>query len=237
MQLRDVRGAVAMSGHPDSAGSRPFPFLKSYPVNLQRANAEPHERLTGHVIGAVTGQRIVLCGVAASALMPGDDVVVRMAVGSSVLGFRTRVEEAYGTQVTLHLLAMPEKVESLNLRKGQSMNLFVPADVQYSRGQPSGSGAQDLALLQGRMLNLSREGCCLSTKRPIAANQPIRLAFALPGARNTYRLDAKVLRHLGAPREGVFMQGVQFDKQTHHLPVLADLQQWISQNLPYAMGN
>lgn len=226
-----------MSKHPESSKTRPLPFLKSFPVNVQRAHAEPHERLTGQVIGTVNGQRIVLCGVAASALVPGDEVVVRMAVGSSVLGFRTKVEEAFGTEITLHLLAMPEKIESLNLRKGQRMNLFVPADVQFSHGESAGSGARNLALLQGRMLNLSREGCCLSTRRPITVNQPIRLAFSLPGARTTYRLDAKVLRHLGTPQDGVFVQGVQFDKQTQHLPVLADLQQWISQNLPYALAN
>jgi hypothetical protein len=86
------------------------------------------------------------------------------------------------------------------------------------------------------MLNLSREGCCLSTKRPLSVNQAIRLAFSLPGGRNTYRIPATVLHNLGTPRPGVFVQGVKFEKQTELLPVLADLQQWISQNLPFALA-
>ena len=52
-----------------------------------------------------------------------------------------------------------------------------------------------------------------------------------------YRLGGKVMRHLDNPRPGVFVQGVQFEKQTEHLPVLADLNQWITQSLPFALPN
>jgi PilZ domain len=225
-----------MSGHTDVRSPRPFPFLKSYPVHLQHADSPEPQPLAGHVVGTVNGQRIILGGISATVLAPGEAVIVRMAVGSEVLGFHTLVAEACGTEMPLYLLEMPETVESINLRKGARLNVFVPADVQYSHGTPTNQSAADLALVQGRMLNLSREGCCLSTKRPLTVNQPIRLAFSLPGGRSTYRVPAKVLRHLGA-REGVFVQGVQFEKEQEHLPVLADLQQWISQNLPFAVAS
>ncbi len=225
-----------MSAHPDPRNPRPFPFLKAYPVHLQRADSPDPQPLAGHVVGTVNGQRIILSGIGATTLTPGQGLIVRMAVGSEVLGFRTRVVEACGADVALYLLEMPEAVESINLRKGARLNVFVPADVQYSHGKPTNASTADVALLQGRMLNLSREGCCLSTKRPLTVDQPIRLAFSLPGGRNAYRVPGKVLRHLGA-REGVFVQGVQFEKQQEHLPVLADLHQWITQNLSYALAN
>lgn len=226
-----------MSSQPEVRSPRRFPFLKSFPVDVQRVQAAPQDHLMGQVVGTVNGSRIIVSGIAAGALSPGEEVTVRMTVGGKVLGFQTQVQEASGVIAPLFLLAMPEKVESINPRKGERMNLFVPADVQYSQGKANGQSAVDLALVQGRMLNLSREGCCLSTKRPLTLNQPIRLAFALPGARNTYRLPAQVLRHFGPPREGVFVQGVRFEKHTEHLPALADLQQWIAQNLPYALPN
>lgn len=226
-----------MSGRSEARNSRPFPFLKNFPVSVQRGGADAAERLVGQVIGAINGKRVILAGIPAGRLQPGEEVVVRLAAGSTVVGFQTRVQETYGTEDPLYLLAFPDNIESLNLRRGERMNLFVPAEVQYASAKADGPHAADLALLQGRMLNLSREGCCLSTKRPLTVNQPIRLAFALPGARNSYRVEAKVLRHLGPPRDGVFVQGVQFEKQTQHLAVLADLQQWIAQNLPFALAN
>ena len=227
-----------MSGDADAPGRRHFPFLKSYPLSLQRGSDPDSPRLTGQVVGTIDSERIIVGGIGIGQLAGGDEVVARMVVGSEALGFRTQVMEvcAGGPSVLL-LLAMPEQVETINLRKGERLNVFVPADVHYSRSGNDAESAGDVALLQGRMLNLSREGCCLSTKRPLSVNHPIRLAFALPGARHTYRLPAQVLRHMGTPREGVFVQGVQFEKQTEHLPVLADLQQWITQNLSYAAAN
>ncbi len=226
-----------MSSQPEVRSARRFRFLKNFPVHVERVEGSPQERLAGQVVGTVNGEHLIVSGIAAGALSAGDEVTVGMTVGGKVLRFRTQVQEASGMIAPLFLLAMPEQVESINPRKGERMNLFVAADVQYSHGQANGQSAADMSLVQGRVLNLSREGCCLSTKRPLTVDQPIRLAFALPGARNTYRLPAKVLRHLGPPREGVFVQGVRFEKQTEHLPALADLQQWIAQNLPYALPN
>jgi hypothetical protein len=224
-----------MASNTELRGTRRFPFLRNYPVSLQRA--EGTERLVGQVVGTVNSERVIVCGLEADALTPGDEVIVQMAVGAEVLGFRTNVLEASGVGMTLYMLAVPERVEAINLRKGDRMSLFIPAEVQFSYATVESSAAADLALLQGMMVNLSKGGCCLSTKRPLSMNQPIRLSFSLPGGRHNYRLGGKVLRHLNTPRPGVFAQAVAFDKQTEHLPALADLNQWMTQNLPFALAN
>src|SRR5271170_56447 len=99
---------VDMSGHPDVRSPRPFPFLKSYPVHLQHADSPEPQPLAGYVVGTVNGQRIILGGISATVLAPGEAVIVRMAVGSEVLGFHTLVAEACGTDMPLYLLEMPE---------------------------------------------------------------------------------------------------------------------------------
>jgi PilZ domain len=226
-----------MSSNAEIRGPRRFPFLRNFPVSVQRASGPEQDRLLGQVVGTVNAERVIVCGLDAGALTAGDEVVVRMAVGSEVLGFRTRVLEASAAGTALFMLAIPEKVEALSLRKSERLSLFVPAEVQFSHGKSGSPDVADLALLQGMMVNLSRGGCCLSTKRPLSVEQPIRLAFTLPGGRHTYRLGARVLRHLENPRPGVFVQGVQFEKQTEQLPALADLNQWITQSLPFALPN
>jgi len=224
-----------MSNQARVRGPRRFPFLRSFPVSVQRAAGPEESRQLGKVVGTVNGERVIVCGLDAGVLTPGDEVIVRMAVGGEVLGFRTKVLEASSVGTALFMLAVPEKLESLNLRKAERLSLFVEAEVQFSRAQAEAKSAADLAVLQGMMVNLSRGGCCLSTKRPISVDQPIRLGFALPGSRHTYHLGAKVMRHLDRPHPSVFVQGVRFDERAEHQPVLADLNQWITQNLPLAL--
>lgn len=216
---------------------QPFAFLKNIPVSLRRV--EPHDAppMTGLMVGKVSTERLILWGQKALDLRTGEEVIVQMAVRNQVLEFRTRVMETSSGGTDLILLAMPEKLDSLDLRRGTRLNVFIPAHVYYSPSPVAEPEAPHVSLIPGRMVNLSHEGCCLSTKRPLAAELPIRVTFELPDARSTYRLAAQVKRHLGRAGDGVFVQGVQFDARTEHLSALADLQQWISQNLPYCLRN
>jgi len=215
--------------------TRRFPFLRNFPASLQRAHDQDPIRVLGQVVGTVNADRFIVCGVEAGAFDPGDILIVRMAVGNEVLGFLTHVLEVISAGTPMYLLATPDKVESLNLRKAERLSLFIPAEVQFSNREPDTKAMTALALLQGMMVNLSKDGCCLSTKRPLSLEQTVRLAFTLPGGRHVFRLGGKVRRHLDNPRPGVFVQGVQFDRQTEQLPALADLNQWITQNLPFAL--
>jgi hypothetical protein len=230
-------GVLVMSSNAGGREPRRFPFLRNYPVSVQRTSAPEAGELAGQVVGTVNRERAIVCGLDAGVLTPGEEVVVRMAVGSEVVEFRTKVLETSSTGTALFMLAVPEQVQPIDLRKAERLNVFVPAEVQYSREDADPTAGAYVALLQGTMVNLSRGGCCLSTKRPISVEQPIRLAFALPGGRHSYRIGGKVLRHLDHVHPGVFVQGVKFGDQTEHLPVLADLQQWIGQNLPFALPN
>jgi hypothetical protein len=224
-----------MPTHTERRAGPLFPFLKSFSVRVRRAETPDAPHMTGHVVGKVDTECLILVGPDADGLRVGEEVIVRMAVRNQMLEFYTQVMETSSGGPRLILLSMPETIETTDLRKGARLNVFIPAEVHYSHGQTVGNDAANVSLIQGRMVNLSRAGCCLSTQRPLAVEQPIRVIFSLPDARNAYRLPAQVRRHMGRAGEGVFVQGVQFDSQTEHLPVLADLQQWISQNLPYTV--
>jgi hypothetical protein len=225
-----------MSDNANVRDPRPFPMLRSFPASLERTGGPPEGRLRGQVVGTVGRERIIVCGLEAGALKLGDEVVVRMAVGSEVLGFHTKVLEAGSSGTALFMLAIPESVESLNLRKAERMSLFVLADVQLGHSKPKTPAGSDLALLQGILVNLSRGGCCLSTKRSLSVDEPIRLVFMLPGSRHSNRIDAKVLRHMDHSRAGVFMHGLQFDAPSEQAAVLGNVDQWITQNLPFALS-
>jgi hypothetical protein len=223
---------------PAAAPSAPrFPLLKSYPLTLQRPGSGPGEAQLGLAVGLVNNARVIVSGIAAGAFNPGEKVQARMSAGSQVLTFTTTVVEVLGGSVPLLVLTMPDKLESLNARSAERVALLVPAEVQYSRTPTAGRHATDLATMQGMVLNLSRGGCCLSTRRQLAEEQTLRLTFSLPGARAPFQLPAKVLRHLGSPRPGVFWQGIQFEGRTEHAPTLAELGQWLIQNLPMGQVN
>lgn len=217
---------------PEPRKSQLFPFLKNFPIGLRRVEPPDAPPLNAIVVGKVGAGRLILCGEDVAGLRPGEEVDAHMAVRNQALEFRTRVLEVSSGTAALVLLAMPEKVNYIDLRKGTRLNVFIPAEVNY-RLQAAEPAAPNVSLIPGRMVNLSRKGCCLSTKRLLAIGQPIRVSFELPEASSTYRLSAQVKRHSAGAGDGVFVQGVQFDLGTEHLPVLADLQQWIARNLPY----
>jgi hypothetical protein len=221
---------MAAQSAPSSAAST-LSFIKNHPVSVQKNVAgKPGDRLVGQLFGGIEGGRLILGNFKGGEMAAGDEIVVRMAVESEVVGFKTRVAEVIQGSITLYLVMFPEQVETINLRKSERLSLFIPANVNLRYG---GQKSEDFHMLQGVVVNLSRGGCCVTTKRPIDMNMEVRLHFTLPGEKHLFKVDGRVLR--SGQKEQVFTQGIQFQRETENLPALAEVNQWINLNLSFSV--
>ncbi|HEX7927799.1 MAG TPA: PilZ domain-containing protein, partial [bacterium] len=206
-------------------------FIKNHAVSVQKvAGGAAGDRMVGQLFGGIEAGRLILGNFKGGQLASGDEIVVRMAVESEVLGFKTRVAEVLQGSITMYLVMFPDHVETINLRKSERLSLFIPVNVNLRYG---GQKSEDFHMLQGVVVNLSRGGCCVTTKRPIDMNMEVRLHFTLPGEKHLFKVDGRVLR--AGQKDSVFTQGVQFQRETENLPALAEVSQWITQNLSFSL--
>jgi hypothetical protein len=212
-------------------GTSSLSFIKNHQVSVQRAEGgATGERMVGQLFGGIEGGHLILGNFKAGQLAKGDEVIVRMAVESEVLGFKTKVTEVLQGSIPMYLVRYPEAVETINLRKSERLNLFIPVNVNLRYG---GQKSEDFHMLQGVVVNISRGGCCITTKRPIDLNMEVRLHFTLPGEKHLFKVDGRVLR--AGQRDQVYTQGIQFQRETENLPALAEVSQWINQNLSFSL--
>jgi hypothetical protein len=72
----------------------------------------------------------------------------------------------------------------------------------------------------------------VTTKNPLELNMEVSLHFTLPGARQVFKVDGRVVRL--RQKDQIFAQGVQFQRETENLAGLMEVSQWITQNLAYS---
>jgi hypothetical protein len=227
-QGRSYAEPMAMAD--SSAGQSQLSFIKNYAVSVQRvADGPDGARLVGQVFGGISGGQIILGNFKSGRLEVGQEIIARMAIEYEVVGFRTVVTEVLDGTIRLYLLAPPSRVEVINLRKSDRLPLFVPVDIHLRFG---GQKAEDFRMVQGVVINLSRGGCSVTTKNPLELNMEVSLHFTLPGARQVFKVDGRVVRL--RQKDQIFAQGVQFQRETENLAGLMEVSQWITQNLAYS---
>lgn len=201
---------------------------RHYPVTIQVGD-DIEGRMRGTLLGRVTDDRMLLCGLPPAVLKVGDRVIVRMVQSGKAWGFESVVREMVSEPALLYFLDIPAAVETLSLRKAERLAVFIPADVR-SR---DGDGA-DVLMLKGVMLDISAGGCRLYTKRRVPANAPVNVSFALPGDRQLLTLSGVVLDTF--VQRSLFGQRVRFHHTEKNLEDLAAIRQWVAQNAEYAEG-
>jgi len=205
-------------------------FIKNFAVAVQRVADGPEgSRLVGQIFGGISGGPIMVGNFKSGRLEVGQEIIARMANENEVVGFRTRVTEVLEGSIRLYLLAPPSRVEVINLRKSDRLPMFVPVDIHLRFG---GQKSEDFRMVQGVVTNLSRGGCSVTTKNPLDLNMEVSLHFSLPGAKQLFKIEGRVVRL--RQKEDIFSQGVQFQRETENLPGLMEVSQWITQNLAYS---
>ena len=128
---------------------------RSLNILAQRQGSEGSPKHKGFLVGNIHKELLVLGGIQDANFSIGDNLVIRLVLGSEAVGFVTTVKETAKAPLKLYFVSFPEKVESVNLRKAQRLNVFLPAEIQAKN---SNGGGADLHLLQGMVLNISGGG-------------------------------------------------------------------------------
>jgi hypothetical protein len=162
-------------------------------------------------------------------LTPGEELIVRASVEGHVIAFWATVIEKIERAGTFYLLSYPEQVETLDLRRAERMNVFVPTRIELKREDSTG---EQLEAFEGALVNLSRDGCCLSAGNTLDENLWCKLSFTLPGRDEVFEVEGRVVRKIGGEGD-VARMGVQFAKGSKNVPIMGELQQWLSSNIAF----
>ena len=169
---------------------------RSLNILAQRQGSEGSPKHKGFLVGNIHKELLVLGGIQDANFSIGDNLVIRLVLGSEAVGFVTTVKETAKAPLKLYFVSFPEKVESVNLRKAQRLNVFLPAEIQAKN---SNGGGADLHLLQGMVLNISGGGGAFSPPRAPWNPSPRSTSRFPCRARNTFTQSGS--RFWTAPRK------------------------------------
>jgi len=229
-RARNTEARSDMAGEEVTVAS----LFKNLPVSVQKVGESGKaegDRMAAQLLGGIEKTHLILGNFRGGTVDKGDELIVRLATGMIVVGFRTRVLDVVEGPIRLFFTAIPGHMEALSLRKSDRLAAFIPADLHLRYGAQKN---ENFHLLQGMIVDLSRGGCQVSTKNPIDLNTEVRMSFSLPGDKNLFRVDGRVVRT--RQKDGVYALGVQFQRETENLPALVELSQWLTQHLVYSVG-
>ena len=199
------------------------------PISIQRSTGDSNHH-AGTLVGNIQQDYLIISGLKDVQLEIGEPIIVRMVHESSVMGYQSRVQGVIDAPVRLYVIAYPERVESVNLRKAERLKVFFPANVR-AQAEPGIQG--DLLMLNGMLLNLSAGGCCFTSKRSVQAASRISLSFCFPGETHVHTLTGQVLTSVTGG--GIYAQRVRWLQEGKDLPELSEIRKWIEQNLSFAL--
>ncbi len=202
-------------------------ITQNLPLMVQLPGAAAGERHTGVLYGSVPGQYLIAGGFQGVTFFVGDELILRTVHENQLIGFWATVVEKIEKGGTLYLLSYPEQVETVNVRKNERMNVFVPVEIQVTSG--SGDG-ENLHLFQGALVDLSGSGCCVSAKKKLQNVSNCKLTFSLPGSSQVYILEGKVVR---SQRDGGARAGVEFIKDRKNASTVGQVKSWVSSNIGF----
>lgn len=209
-------------------------FTENIPLTIQRPPQSGGGSHTGILYGSVQEKYLIAGGFEGTELEVGEEMMVRLSSGGHMLGFWARVIDRVegvgrieGAEV-LYFLSFPEHVETLNMRKAERMNLFVPVQVRLT--ESAGGGEQ---IFEGALINLSSNGCCLNALTVLKDNPWCELRFHLPGVDQEFLVEGRVVRS-GEERSKVSEMGVEFAGASGPVATAGKIRNWLESNLPLA---
>ena len=203
-------------------------FAPNLNLTVRRPDAEKGKRHEGILYGAVGTQRLIVGGIKDTEFELGEELNVWLRLEGQNIGFWATVREKCEGLDTLYFFSFPERVEnSAELRGSERMPVFIPATVKLSIAP----NTPEEKNWEGVLLNLSREGCCLSSHEKLEPNAKCKLSFSLPGDEHLYVLEGQVVRQ--SEREAIYTHGVRFERDSVHGPVIHHLSDWLGENLTF----
>ncbi len=205
-------------------------FFEPAPLVVQHSPSQGEERTPGFLYGSVPGERLIVGGFKSAAFFVGDELVVRMVLGASVVGFKAEVMEKMESPGPVYFLSFPERVERVDLRKSERMPVFIPVEVAVTTGEEKEKG---LHLFQGALINLSDGGCGLRAKSLVRDIKSCTVSFALPGSAQVHVLECNVVSKGKKTSFGAYW-GLAFRREANRAPVLSQVKRWVDMNSPLA---
>ena len=203
-------------------------FAPNLKLTVRRPDTEKRKRHEGVLYGAVDTKRLIVGGIKDTEFEVGEELNLWLQLEGQYLGFWATVKEKCKGPETVYFLSFPERVEnSAELRGSERMPVFIPAKVNLSISPDSPEERN----WEGVLLDLSREGCCLSSHEPLEPNTRCKLSFKLPGDEHLYVLEGQVVRH--SERDAIYTHGVRFARDPASGPVIHQLSDWLGENLMF----
>jgi hypothetical protein len=228
--------AVKTAGGAEQTGATHAPpdaasLLKQLGVNsplfVQRPGADAADRHSGILIGNIRNERLLIGVYDGVELDTGEGIVVRLGMGSHLVGFETQVLKKVDDP-PLYVVKFPEQVHAMNLRKAQRIQAFFPADVQVRE-----PGSDQVYLLKTRVLDISAGGCSFRSKTKLPAAH-VQMSFALPGERRVHSVKGAIVE---SARMGlVYHSRVKFVNEAVNVPIMQDVAQWVAEGLSFGLN-
>lgn len=196
-------------------------------VYVQRTEAAESERHNGILIGNIHEETLLIGNFDTIEFSAGEKIVLRMLLGSHLVGFETRVVRKFEPPL-IYLVTFPQKIESLNLRKQHRVQAFFPADAQVGS---FGASPSDVLLLKTRVLDISSGGCSFRSKSKVQAASEVKITFTLPGDRQIQSVKGTVID--SAKVGALFHNRVKFSLEPANLPIVQEINKWIADSLSF----
>ncbi|MCZ6474358.1 MAG: PilZ domain-containing protein [SAR324 cluster bacterium] len=210
----------------------PVNFSQNFPLTVERPGQNEEQRWAGTLYGSIRGRCLMVGGFSGREFSVGEELLVRTSLESHIVGFWATVTDKLETMETIYLLSYPEHVEYLDWRKSPRINVFIPAEIELSSSAGSG---EPYSKFHGVLLNLSGNGCRVSSQDELPETLHCNIKFSLPGSDESFQLSGDIVRKY-MPSQQVSSIGVNFGSRPENKPATDHIGHWISSNKAFANG-
>ena len=135
----------------------------------------------------------------------GTTFMVRYIYMGNLFGFKTKSLGSVNKPYKVTFLSYPDKVESLNIRKAQRVNCYIPATLDLSNGQ-----------FRGLVLEISKSGTrfTINTTQKIInsvkIHDPAKISFPLLGFEGIHSFKG-IIKSINSDTTGISL-GIEFEE-------------------------
>ena len=203
-------------------------FFQNVPLLVQSQQGDGAMRHRGVLYGSIPGKQLLIGGVKTAVFSSGDNVIVRLLMEGSIVGFKTKIEETIGGLDPLYLVGFPEEVERVDLRKSERMPVFIPVEITFSTDDD-----KNIHFVHGAFINISEGGCRVTARRILRDISRCEVSFTLPGSPHKHLLACRLVS--GGKKNSSFSNlGLAFQRDGKSAAILGTVREWIAANLQLA---
>jgi hypothetical protein len=162
------------------------------------------------VCGVLGDEAVILDAVAGTQFEPGDRVTVQATLRGRSIGFSTTILHRSERLRPHYYLTFPIEFEDLELRKTSRLPALIPVRIVLGEGHSIELPAE--VAWQGILINVSQDGCAISTRTSLPEQKPLQIVLNLPGEPGEYRLDVTIVNRKTS--DPVFVHGARFLRQS-----------------------